>query len=343
MKKYSVALFALFLMLPILSSCGGNKSKNNTRAIKSTMEEYEITSIEDLASVKADRAYQIGVSLPGSEDGYQSALVEELRASAKEKSVELTVRHVTDGHEEQVKQLQEFVQNKVDAIIVEVVDDHRSAELVEVVRRTPLIFLGRSPDIELKANQMTYVGTNDEVVGKFQGEFLAEYFKAKEKDSVQLCLMNGDAKSKFIEKRVNALTKYLEADDIRVELVYEGIGDWNKEKARRELTKFLETDTEFDAVVCQNDDMALGCVAALKDAELNPLSKPVVGMDGTTEALAALAEDELAFTVYQNTSAQGKASVDAAIFLANKEENLSVFLDIPYEPVSKINLEKYPK
>lgn len=233
MKKYSVALFALFLMLPILSSCGGNKSKNNTRAIKSTMEEYEITSIEDLASVKADRAYQIGVSLPGSEDGYQSALVEELRASAKEKSVELTVRHVTDGHEEQVKQLQEFVQNKVDAIIVEVVDDHRSAELVEVVRRTPLIFLGRSPDIELKANQMTYVGTNDEVVGKFQGEFLAEYFKAKEKDSVQLCLMNGDAKSKFIEKRVNALTKYLEADDIRVELVYEGIGDWNKEKARR--------------------------------------------------------------------------------------------------------------
>lgn len=109
------------------------------------------------------------------------------------------------------------------------------------------------------------------------------------------------------------------------------------------MTKFLETDTEFDAVVCQNDDMALGCVAALKDAELNPLSKPVVGMDGTTEALAALAEDELAFTVYQNTSAQGKASVDAAIFLANKEENLSVFLDIPYEPVSKINLEKYPK
>lgn len=343
MKKYSVALLILFLLFPTLNSCGSLKNKANTRAVKSTIEEFEITSIEDLASVKADQTYRIGVSLPGSDDGYQSALAEELMASAKEKEVELVIEYVINGHEEQVEQLQDFVKNKVDAIVVEIVDDHRSSELIEVVRRTPLIFVSRSPDIELKANQMTYVGTNDEVVGKFQGEFLAEYFKAKEKDSVQLCLINGDNDSLFTEKRVNALTKYLEAEDIQVEFVYEGIGDWSKEVARQKFTEFLESESEFDAVVCQNDDMALGCVAALKEAELNPLSKPVVGMNGTAEALAALDADELAFTVYQNTSAQGQAGIDAAIFLANKEENLSVFIDVPYEPVSKVNLEKFLK
>lgn len=97
---------------------------------------------------------------------------------------------------------------------------------------------------------------------------------------------------------------------------------------------------KFDAIIANNDEMALGAINALKASKKWTPQTIVGGIDATPDALASMKAGELKVTVFQNAAGQGAGSVDAALKLIKKQP-VDRFVNVPFELVTPENLSKY--
>lgn len=97
----------------------------------------------------------------------------------------------------------------------------------------------------------------------------------------------------------------------------------------------------FDAIVCQNDDAALGVVQALKSAGMLE-DVLVLGVDGSDDALASIKAGELSMTALQDAKGQAEAGADIFAQLrdgADPAEIEDVY--IPFQIVTADNVDEY--
>ena len=84
-------------------------------------------------------------------------------------------------------------------------------------------------------------------------------------------------------------------------------GDAHAGKWHRQIS--LLSYDKIDAIVCQNDDGALGVVEALKSAgKLDSIQ--VLGIDGSDDALQSIQDGEMTMTALQDAKAQAEAGAD---------------------------------
>src|SRR5262249_10213101 len=107
-------------------------------------------------------------------------------------------------------------------------------------------------------------------------------------------------------------------------------GKWSRTNAQDIVTNWLSSGLKFDAVVANNDEMALGAINALKAAKKWTPDFMVAGVDATPDALASMKAGELKVTVFQNAAGQGTGAVDAALKLIKKQQ-VERFVNIPFE------------
>jgi inositol transport system substrate-binding protein len=117
-------------------------------------------------------------------------------------------------------------------------------------------------------------------------------------------------------------------------------GKWSRTIAQDITTNWLTSGLKFDAIIANNDEMALGAINALKAAGRWKPDMIVAGIDATPDGLASMKAGELRVTVFQNAAAQGAGSVDAALKLIRKQP-VERFVDVPFELVTPENMGKY--
>jgi inositol transport system substrate-binding protein len=106
------------------------------------------------------------------------------------------------------------------------------------------------------------------------------------------------------------------------------------------MTNWITSGLEFDAVISNNDEMAIGAIQAMKSAGVSMDDVIVGGVDATQDALAAMEAGDLDVTVFQNAAGQGEGAVDAALKLARGEE-VENKVYVPFELVTPANLAEY--
>ena len=94
-----------------------------------------------------------------------------------------------------------------------------------------------------------------------------------------------------------------------VEVVFEGAGNWGATDAAPLAENWLASGKEIDAIVCNNDGMALGVVPVLKSAGKSEQIK-VYGLDATNEGLKAVDSGEMAATIYVDSKAEIEIAVE---------------------------------
>ena len=108
----------------------------------------------------------------------------------------------------------------------------------------------------------------------------------------------------------------------------------------------------IEAVLANNDDMALGAIEALKAEGYNAGDPakfvPVVGVDATAPALEAMKDGSMLGTVLNDAVNQGKAAVRVAVAAAEGREvtKESIGYDVTDEkyiwiPYRKVTSENY--
>ncbi|WP_147037929.1 D-ribose ABC transporter substrate-binding protein [Microbacterium aerolatum] len=91
----------------------------------------------------------------------------------------------------------------------------------------------------------------------------------------------------------------------------EEVADWDRTKGHDKMQSLLQSNPSLTGLIAGNDEMALGAIAALKEA--GKLEGVVVGgFDGAPDAVSAIQAGELAYTVLQPVAVYAEEAVRLA-------------------------------
>ena len=305
------------------------------------MKKFFIGTAMAVVMSTAAHAETIGVSMALFDDNFLTVLRTGMQDYAKTlDSVELQVEDAQNDVAKQQSQIQNFIAAGVDAIIVNPVDTDATAAMSKIAADAgiPLVYVNREPvNVDTLPDKQAFVASNEQESGTLQTKEICKMLGGKGKAVV----MMGELSNQAARMRTKDIHDVIATDECKgIEIVEEQTANWSRTQGSDLMTNWLSAGLEFDAVISNNDEMAIGAIQALKAAGRSMDSVVIGGIDATQDALAAMAAGDLDVTVFQNAAGQGKGSVDAALKLA-KGEPVEKKVYIPFELVTKENLEQY--
>lgn len=279
---------------------------------------------------------KIGVAV-AQYDNYIAYLVQAMQARAKEipGGASLQLEDAGGDVVRQLGQVENFISQKVDAIIVNPADTAATRKITERVTQAgiPLVYLNSRPEVDSFPAGVVFVGTDERRIGQMQMEYLAEKMGGKGNLAIILGRLAHDDTRKRTTGVKDVLAKY---PDIKV--VEEQSANWERDKGMDLMSNWLLSGKAIDAVAANNDEMGIGAAMALRQAGRKDIM--VGGVDGTADGLTAIKRGLLSVTVYRDTVGIGAGSVDAAVRLVNKE-NLQGDIWVPVQLVTPENYQQF--
>ena len=223
----------------------------------------------------------------------------------------------------------------IDAIIVNPVDTTATPKMTKLVTGAgiPLVYVNLQPAEETLPKGVAYVGSPEVTSGKLQA--IAKLLNNKG----SVVIMVGELATQAAVLRTEGVEKVV-AQHPEMKIVGKQTANWRRNEAIDLMNNWLVAGTEIDAVVANNDEMAIGAILALQQAGKDPKKVVVAGIDATADALAEMEKGNLDVTVFQDAKGQGAGSVETAVKLI-KGEKVESFVWIPFELVTPENYKEY--
>jgi inositol transport system substrate-binding protein len=283
-------------------------------------------------------AQKIGVTLSSFEHQFLVKVREAMTEKARELGVQIQFVEAQGDIGKQLNQIQTFLSQGIDAIIVNPVDTMATPKMTELVTKAgvPLVYVNLQPAEETLPKGVAYVGSEEIVSGKLQGEAIAKLLNNKG----NLVIMMGELATQAALLRTEGVEKVV-AQHPEMKIVGKQTANWRRNEAIDLMNNWLVAGTKIDAVVANNDEMAIGAILALQQAGSKDVKKVVVaGIDATADALTEMEKGNLDVTVFQDAKGQGGGAVETAVKLI-KGEKVESFVWIPFELVTPENYKEY--
>src|ERR1700689_4216578 len=127
-----------------------------------------------------------------------------------------------------------------------------------------------------------------------------------------------------------------------MKIVAEQTATWDRTQAQNLMTNWLSKGMKYDAVISNNDEMAIGALQAMKAAGIDTKTAIVGGVDATQDALASMKAGDLKVTVFQDAAGQGKGAEDAALAIA-AGKTVPKIVNVPFQLFSPADANKFLK
>ena len=289
----------------------------------------------------AAHAETIGVTMAQFDDNFLTVLRNGMSDYAKTlDGVELQVEDAQNDVAKQQSQIQNFIASGVSAIIVTAVDTDATAAMSKAASEAgiPLVYVNREPvNVDQLPEKQAFVASEEIVAGTLEAQEVCRLLGGKGK----AVIMMGELSNQGARMRTKAVHDVVATDACKgIEIVEEQTANWQRTQGQDLVTNWLAAGIEFDAVIANNDEMAIGAVQALKAAGRAMDSVVIAGVDATQDALAAMAAGDLDVTVFQDAAGQGKGAVDAALKIA-RGEKVDAKVYIPFQLVTPANIADY--
>ena len=275
----------------------------------------------------------IGVSLLNLSNEFIVMLNESMAAKAKDLGVELIVNDAQGSAERQVQQVESFIAQHVDAIILNPCDVEASSPAVDkaLAAGIPLVNMNS----ETKAAPSAFVGSRDEEAARLALEYIAKCLNGHG----NVLLMNGVmGQAAQIKREAGARAVLGKFPELKV--LAEQTAEWDRAKAMSLMENWIQSHgATINAVFAQNDEMAMGALLALERAKLKDKVLGV-GVDAIADALQALRDGRLDATVFQDARLQGATAVETAVKLS-RQQPAEKQVYIPFRLVTKDSAKNY--
>ena len=289
----------------------------------------------------ADQKVKIGVAMALFDDVWLTYVRDAMTKWAKQHpDVELTIVDGAQDSAKQQGQVENFLAQGMDAIVILPVDTAATGPMTKaVVKGKPLVYVNRLPANLPKG--VVYCGSNSIDAGIMNMEELGKAMGGKG----NLVILMGELSNEAAIGRTDGIKKIVKEKFPDIKIVREQTGNWKREQGKTIMENWLASGQEIDGVASNNDEMALGALQAIKAA--GKLGKiPVGGTDASPDALESMDKGELHNTVFQDPVAQGEEAVNAAYLLVKKQPDPKLVDDkiwIPYQKVTKENYKSFMK
>ncbi|RYC29265.1 sugar ABC transporter substrate-binding protein [Lichenibacterium minor] len=282
-------------------------------------------------------ATTIGASISHFDENFLTLIIGAMKAEAQRTGTTIAFEDAAGDTDRQISQVQNFVSQHVDAIVVNAVDSSATRKMTEAATAAhiPLVYVNRGPDGAALPAGVSFVSSDEHVSGRLQGEALAKLLGGKG----NVVIMEGELSDQATRLRTEGVVK-VAAEHPGMKVIAVQPADYSRSKAIDLMNNWLSTGDHIDAVAANNDEMAIGAILALQGARVDPRSVVVAGVDATPDGLAEMAKGRLAVTVFQDAKSQGRVAVDTALRMA-RGETVPNHVDVPFELVTPDNMNSY--
>lgn len=282
---------------------------------------------------------KIGVSMSQFDDTWLTYLRESMDTKAKSypDGVKLQFEDARSDVVRQLSQVESFISQKVDAIVVNPVDTAATKKITEAAVKAgiPLVYVNRRPDDLNLPKGVVTVASNDLEAGQMQMQYLADKMGGKG----DIVILLGDLANNSTTNRTKGVKEVL-AKYPNIKIEQEQTGIWSRDKGMTLVNDWLTQGRKFDAVVSNNDEMAIGAAMALQQAGVAKGSVLIAGVDGTPDGLNAVKKGSLVVSVFQDAKGQADGSIDTAVKMA-KNEPVEPAVWVPYRLITLQNVDTF--
>ncbi len=257
-----------------------------------------------------------------------------VKAKATELGLDLTVYDGEQDPAKQASQVETAVTQGISCIVIEPASVDGLVPAIESATKAGIPVVVVNQMISKPEVASSFVGVKNVEGGELEMKTAAEAMGGKGNVAFLLGPMGSDAELGRTEGYYNVLKDY---PDIKV--VFEQTANWKTDEALTLVENWLQTGTEINAIVANNDGMALGALKAVEDAKLLDKIK-VYGLDATPDALAAVKAGTLAATISQSTTEQGKVAMETCYKLV-KGEKVDKEIYVQFTLITKDNINQF--
>ena len=329
MKKTLALALAVVMSLGLMAGCGPKEPASNgggsTTTPPSSASQSKGGDASSIPEAPAGGG-TIGVCIYKFDDAFMTTYRNALQEILEGKGYKVTV---VDGNNDQAKQNEQintFITQKVDALIINPVMTSAADQIIGTVKEAgiPTVLINREPTAEQMAayDKLVYVGCDAAQSGTFQGELILE--TANQGDingdgKVSYIMIQGDPENIDAKLRTEYSVKALTDAGIQVEELDLQRGDWDRNRgqeiAQNDLAKFGD---QIEVVFCNNDDMAIGALQAIQAAG-RKVNEDIylVGVDALDAALNEVMNGNMTGTVLNDAVGQATEAVNQMELLLN--------------------------
>lgn len=329
-KRVMALLFAVVIFAGIFSGCS---SSENEGANQSEAETTDETANEE----KASDTWLVGYSNLSDADEFNVQTKNFfMAADEQDDRFEAIYADAANDVAKQIEQVENFITQGVDAIILLPVDYDGAVPAVEAANSAgiPVICVG----IEANCDGFVYAGTSHKEAGMQQGEYACEYLP----ENAQIVYMSGTPGMYHSTQRWEGFKETCldKRDDITV--LAEQTGNYLRDEAMVVMEDWLQAYDHIDGVVCANDAMALGAIEAVKAAGRMDEISFISGVDATEDACNAIKNNEMTHSAFQSAQKNVDACIEllGALMDGTPVDELEDII-VPYEAVTIENVEEY--
>ncbi|WP_439559148.1 sugar ABC transporter substrate-binding protein [Dyadobacter sp.] len=277
----------------------------------------------------------VGATMLSMQNEFIVNVSDEMEAKAKELGVELITVDAERSALKQVEQVESFIAQGVDAIIINPCEVEASSPAVKLAMNAKIPII--NVNSETSAKPTAFVGSDDTESARIAMKYLAERLGGKG----NILIMHGFMGQAAQLKRDNGAKEILKANP-GLKLLAEQTGEWDRAKGMSLTENWIQSyGSQINAIFAHNDEMGMGAVKALEAAGIKN-KVIVVSVDAIPDALQAVKKGTLNATIFQNAREQGSKAIETAVKAARKEPFDKEVL-IPFQLVTKENVGEFLK
>jgi len=240
-----------------------------------------------------------------------------MAAKAQKMGATVTTLSAEGDDATQIAQIENFIAQKMDVIIVVAHDAAAVAPVISEAQKAGIKVIdydrltsNGTPDL--------YLSFDSVKVGQIAAKYVVDAIPT-EKKVPRIAYVGGsttDKNSYYVLDGAMGVLKPLEKDG-KLKIVYnEFTKDWSPSEAYANFKKFLDGGDTVDGVVTAYDGLAYGVVQALAEHHLDG-KVPVSGQNGELQAIQRIVQGTQTVTAYKPGKPLAEKTIEAAVDFAN--------------------------
>lgn len=276
LKKITTIMMSLVFCTSLLVGCSQNKH-SDTKKIGLIVSTLNNPFFVDLKS---------GIESEAKKLGYDVVVLDSQNDPAKE-----------------VSNMEDISVKDVDLVLLNPVDSDSAIASVMVANNLdlPVITVDRASN---GGKVVSHVASDNVEGGKMAAKYLVEQLGNKG----NIVELEGIAGSSATRDRGAGFDNEIKNSNLNI--ITKQSADFDRTKGLSVMENIIQSKNDIAAVFAQNDEMALGALKALQDANMNDVL--VVGFDATDDAVDSVKKGEMAATIAQQPKLIGETAVDLA-------------------------------
>ena len=293
-NKFLALLLTCAMVLTVLAGCG---SKDTPAPAEESKPAESST-------------YKIALIQQHQTNAFQIAVTEGAQAKAAELGVELTILSADQDAATQISQIEQCVSEGYNAILFEPVDPDGLRDAAKAAADAGVVVINVvsfCTDWETAGIAAVSCGNNIKA-GENEMQHVADLLGGKG----NVAILTGPSAVTDALDRLTGYENILANYPDMKQVVAPADCQWDTAKAQATVESWLSA-YDLDAIVCQNDGMAVGAGnAAGADSGI-----VIAGLDGTPDGYEAIKDGRITGTVAQDGGAMAANAVEAAVTLLN--------------------------